>query len=234
MRRALAEFSGASNHNLVEGVVKGLVCAYDNAVLDSVELLCGWGLRSKEEYHTGCATLWGSGLAHLGWDKETSLQMYKNFRLCFPQLRYDPIMHKVMTRAQLIEEYGLFGHVMDDVAHRPGSQPYFDLLLTGNVDLAEPREVHMCMFAIEFEPDVAKFGFKLKRAEVFGHHDNGAPLINKPVSQGQILSYARASEIYRNAVGETPDFLTDIHPIRYDYEDLAKAGIDLREPHGKE
>ncbi len=169
-------------------------------------------------------------IAQRGWDRETSVLMFKNFRLAYPQMRFDPELHRVMSRQQLIDEYGLFGDVMDDIARRPGSQVYFERLLSGNVDLAVSRPVIAVNvlvggeFASHLADAVVTVQMHGEDSKRFGQY--------LPVSQGEVLSYATASTIYKKATGLEFEATGDLHPLWNDYDELAKAGIDVRPPEG--
>lgn len=206
--------------------------SYNVALANSAELLACTSIHVVDDNYTSAGIgLRLRAIAHVGLDRESSLMMFKNFRLAFPQLRFDPNMHKLMSRKQLVEEYGMFGELLADVAHDPASQPYFSQLIMGNMHLTYGRQVHAAGVSVDIAYKLNN-GFETS-VKVFGLREGEVITTETPVSQGTVLSYARAAQAFRDAVGHEPEFSTDIHPLWNDYEELAKAGYPVWKPEGE-
>ncbi len=208
--------------------------SYNVALANNAELLaCTYAHAENDNYSTPGIALRLRGIAHVGLDRESSLLMFKNFRLAFPQLRFDPAMHKLMSRKQLIEEYGMFGGLLSEVAHDPESQPYFSQLVMGSMHVTYVRRVHAVGVAVDISYDPRGGGGHETSARVFGLRGGHVASVDTPVSQGDVLSYANAAQAFRDATGQDLDCGTDIHPLWNDYEELAKAGQEVWQPDGQ-
>ena len=208
--------------------------SYNVALANSAELLACTGIHVVDDNYTSAGIgLRLRAIAHVGLDRESSLMMFKNFRLAFPQLRFDPNMHKLMSRKQLVEEYGMFGELLADVAHDPASQPYFSQLIMGNMHLTYGRQVHAAGVAVDIAHNSSLDRGYQTSVQVFGLREGDVATTGTPVSQGTVLSYANAAQAFRDATGHEPEFSTDIHPLWNDYEELAKAGHPVWKPEGE-
>lgn len=164
-------------------------------------------------------------LVFRGFDKETSLVFHRNFKEAYPHPRYSPDAHLVMTRAAMVEEYGIFGETLAD-AVSPHKQPYLHVLLHGKtLDTVTVREPYRIGFdvCIQGNGDITEL-------RLFGF-ERGSTVLTEVFSGGG-LPYAEAKQIYHAAVGGDLDFIADINPLRNDYEKLAIAGIDVRPTDG--
>lgn len=163
-------------------------------------------------------------LVFRGYDKETSLQLYRNFKMVNPSPRFSPDAHLVMTRAAMVEEYGIFGETLAD-AVSPHKQPYLHLLLHGkSIDTCTMREPYRIGFDVNVDDG------QIAALRLFGTVQGS--MEQPEVFTGGGLPYAEAKQIYHAAVGGDLDFIADINPLRNDYEKLAIAGLDVRPSDG--
>ena len=90
-----------------------------------------------------------------GWDVGMSLQVWRNFRFAFPQLKFDPIAFKVMHRKDLVEEYGeTFGNIFADLCIDPDSQPVIGALLYNQFNQNIPRPCTMAVTSCEIAEEL--------------------------------------------------------------------------------
>lgn len=194
------------------------------AAMAPIDLLCAYAMKVDPDVarHDGALFVAMGCLAARGWCRDMSLMVYRNFRLCYPQLRFDPEAHRVMSRAQLIEEYGTYGNVIADVAHDPTSQPYFDQLLHGRPNEIRARELRRVGVRVALDAD--RDNYMIREVQLCGLKEGEIIDMLRPVEQGDLYGYAEATKLYRDATGQEPCFTTEnLDPLTDDYEEIARA-----------
>lgn len=160
-----------------------------------------------DRHHIRCGVL-----AQRGWGLNMSLMLFKNFRFMYPTLKYDPQMHAVMSRQQLVDEYGdTFGNVFADLCRDPASQPILWHLLNNKLEsqLHRPCIHAWTTFTVDQQNGKGQFA----RLPLYAY--GAAADENTPISS---MLIADAEARYRHATGLEPDFTYSLDPREVDYE----------------
>ena len=106
----------------------------------------------RQEYNLDVDRIRAGLLLHNGYDLETSVLLYKNLRIMYPEWRIDPNMWRTYSREQLRDELGItYGDIVADLISDPFSNPIFASLLFGELDQPIKRQfgLHTVYFVVD-------------------------------------------------------------------------------------
>lgn len=196
------------------------VVPYDALALTGI----GW---QRDVQVTNVHNLTAGLLLEKGWSVDQSVLVYKNFRLCHPQLRFDPQMLRTFSRKQLREELGFtYGDIVADVCSDPQAQPVFNALLFGTLDTPVPRAFLSHRVHIKVDGDTASNMGSVWDSTCHLHVDG--------LQAADIQRFAQpwtpqeAAQVYKQATGLKLVPGNDINPRSFDY-DLAAIRAALRQ-----
>lgn len=182
------------------------------------EPMCLDGVRLYDDVaQWGSQTLSTRWLMQRGWDLNTSLLAWRNFRTAYPQLRYDPVAMQVMSRDQLIDEFGTtFGNLLANLCIDPDSQPIFHALLHKRFEQNVRRPMayvelsvrYMMAHAERMEHELPNFMLRYFKGQ-------GDQPQEKPVT----IDDDTARNVYHRCTGHDLQTEISLHPIELDYED---------------
>jgi hypothetical protein len=120
----------------------------------------------------------------------------------------------------------MFGTAIADAFTNPSRQPYLRALIAHELDEVMAREFTRVGIAA-----YGPFNMGAPSVHLFAS-DNGVWSGSKSVRDSRSLPYDEATQIYRVATGEELETLVQFDPMKEDYEELAKAGIQVWPPDG--
>lgn len=181
------------------------------------EALCMTGLRIVDDLmYTGDVSIETQWLLQRGWNVDMSIMLWRNFRVAFPQMRFEPETHRALPRTELVKEYGeTFGNVIADVCVDPDSQPAINALLFNRFDRRIDRACTMGVVTTRVSQRHVRD--ELEHADLV----NGLAfwdstlfhVTDKPVT----LAAADAARVYSEYTGGVLRTTFTLHPCEIDY-----------------
>lgn len=171
-------------------------------------------------------------LAQRGWDLDTSIVLYKNFRFFHPVLAVPIEALPLLSRKQLIETFGdSFGTIIADLMVDPGTQPIFLALLNGTLSNPVTRPLVDAVLCVDVMDDTDPVKIAVDPVQISSIQyvtPGGGLLSDKLVS----ISEWDAATLWQRAVGTRPNFSTSLSVQDIDYEKIAEAGQTVRQAGG--
>ena len=209
------------------------------AAREPLEAVCVTGLKSYADLASLRVRIGVRLLVQSGWDMELSMLMYRNFMFLQPKPRYPVETLRLMTRTQLIEEYGpTYGDVIADVCTNPSLQPIFAALFFGDLDreVVRPMRHIVVHFLVDEKALLYMDSRWAQKAEIAfdAIEECGGPSAGAVAgAPPRIVPYSEAAELYKENTGEEPRFTFSINPREIDYARQA-AQEEIRQTRDRE